>query len=516
MKTNPRSAVLAAIVAFILSPTSPVQQLAAQDRTPKTDQTSLTPVDQNSSQSQARALSRAFHEAATRIRSSVVSLHSTRQVLPERNSSTEQIPNLPPGFERFFGDDFFGPDLRQRAPQQGYVQRGAGTGVIVSSDGYIVTNSHVIRDADEIRVRLEDGRNLSATVVGNDARSEIAVIRIDADGLTPAELGDSDELKVGQWVLAVGNPLRLAQTVTAGIVSAKGRSNIGITDYENFIQTDAAINPGNSGGPLIDLNGRVVGINTAIATRTGGYMGIGFAIPSKMVQRVMNQLIEHGHVARGLLGVIIQPLVPDLAESFGFTGKDGVLVADVSPDGPAAKAGLQSGDIITTLNGRTVTSTAEVRNTVAEFRPGTIVTIAYFRDGRRQQVEVKLAALDGTTSDVDGESPPPAPSVNDLKLGMKLQNATPDVMKQLGNNPETSGVLIVQTTPGGAAENAGLQTADVIIAVNGKRVSSEESFRDQVLQANSSGVRLLILRQGRRTFVFLKIPAENDSAVSRQ
>ncbi|RMF85297.1 MAG: hypothetical protein D6744_01630, partial [Planctomycetota bacterium] len=295
----------------------------------------------------ANALSEAFANAAEKIRPSVVSIHSVKRI--KRDGWTIRRFGDMPDILPFDGDDllrrFFG-DRGLRLPERPWVQEGLGSGVIVSEDGYILTNNHVAGNADELLVRTHDGKEYTAKVVGVDPMTDLAVIRVDAKGLTAAELGDSDELKVGEWVVAAGSPFGLTGTITAGIVSATGRSNVRIVDYADFIQTDAAINPGNSGGPLVNLKGQVVGINTAIASRSGGFNGVGFAIPVNMARTVMHSLIEKGEVVRGWLGVSIQPLDEALAHSFGYDKTDGVLVGDVLEDGPADKAGLKAGDII--------------------------------------------------------------------------------------------------------------------------------------------------------------------------
>ena len=288
----------------------------------------------------ARDLATAFNKAARSLRPSVVSIRSVARVQPQPVPRRPVPRDVPEEFRRFFEDDLF-DDFMPRAPRGGFERRGLGSGVIVSRDGYVVTNNHVIRGATEIDVTLHDGRILSAEVVGADAKTDVAVLKVEDGNLVPAPLGDSDALQVGDWVLAIGTPFELEQTVTAGIVSAKSRSSVGLTDYEDFIQTDAAINPGNSGGPLVNLNGEVVGINTAIASRTGGYMGIGFAIPSNMVRLVKDSLVRDGKVERGQLGALIQDLDEGLARSFGYDSTKGVLIGDVLPDSAAQLAGLQ-------------------------------------------------------------------------------------------------------------------------------------------------------------------------------
>ncbi|MDM7915861.1 MAG: Do family serine endopeptidase, partial [Candidatus Eisenbacteria bacterium] len=323
-------------------------------------------------------------------------VHIAKQVLPsvvtitsERTVQVTGMPGPGGGF-RFFGDDFFRFfNTPERVPQTG-----SGSGVIISPDGYVLTNNHVVREADQIRVTLEDGRTFDAEMVGTDPKSDVAVIRIKADDLVPARLGNSDELEVGEWVLAVGNPFQLSSTVTAGIVSAVGRSNIGLADYEDFIQTDAAINPGNSGGALVNLDGEVVGINTAIATRSGANEGVGFAIPINMASRIKDSLIHEGKVVRGWLGVNIQNLNESTAEIFGLDRPQGALVSQVVPGSPAADAGLRVRDVITEIDGRPVKDVEDLQLQVVDRAPGTRVKLTVQREGRDRTVEVKLGELE--------------------------------------------------------------------------------------------------------------------------
>ncbi len=381
----------------------------------------------------------------------------------------------------FFNDPFFqhffGPQFRQRQPRK-FKQRGQGSGFIISKDGYILTNNHVVGDADEISVKLSDGRKFKAKVVGKDPQSDVAVIKIDADNLPVLPLGNSDDLEVGEWVIAIGNPFGLTQTVTVGVVSAKGRSRLGINDYEDFIQTDAAINPGNSGGPLLNIHGEVVGMNTAIFSRSGGYMGIGFAIPINMARAVKDQLVKYGKVIRGWLGVVIQEIDEDLAKSFGLSKAEGVLVAEVAEDSPAAKGGMKAGDVILKLNGQKVTDVGELRNKIALTPPGTKVTFEILRDGKRKKLKIVIEEKPGTT----------AVSINRhnilKKIGLAVQELTPDLAQQFGYK-EGQGVLIAEVEPGSAAASVGMRPGQLIIEVNRIRVHNMEEFLEALNRSRS-------------------------------
>ncbi len=320
-------------------------------------------------------LEHAFERVAEAVLPSVVSI-TTEKTIHMRN------PHMP--FPDPFGDEDFGGDFKQQS---------LGSGVIVNEDGTILTNNHVVADADQLSVHLADGRRFDAVVVGADPRTEVAVIRIEASGLTPARLGNSDEVNVGQWVMAVGSPFGLEQTVSAGIVSAKGRANVGVTDYEDFLQTDAAINPGNSGGPLVNLAGEVIGINTAIASDSGAYQGIGFAIPSNMASGIMERLVHDGQIVRGWLGVWIQPLTEEAASSLDYDGNVGVLVAGVQRRSPAAKAGIKKGDVLTALNHEAVGEVAAFRAKISGLAPGTQASLTVWRAGETRELTVTIGEM---------------------------------------------------------------------------------------------------------------------------
>lgn len=451
--------------------------------------------------SEVNDLSTAFREVSKAMRPSVVSISSVQRA---RRSSSQPRRRLPPGlpeeFRRFFDDDMFERHFEFRRQQYGLERQGLGSGVIISSDGYLVTNNHVVRGADEINVTLSDKRTLEAEVVGTDSKTDLAVLKIDAGGLLPAPLGDSDAAEVGEWVLAIGSPFRLDQTVTAGIISAKGRQ-MEITDYEDFIQTDAAINPGNSGGPLVNLKGQVIGINTAIASRTGGYMGVGFSIPSNMVRMVKNAIVKHGRVQRGRLGALIQNLDEDMAQSFGFDSTKGVLVGDVLPDSPAEKAGLRGGDIVLEFNGQPVSDVNQLRNSVAETAPNTRSELLIFRNGKKQKLPIVVGELEDEQVAVSNQGDDDS-SVN---LGMTVQTMTSELAQQLGYKRGEQGAGVTDVEPGSLAARVGIQTRDLIVDVNGKAIRTVADFRDAMDQNDvSQGIRLQVMREGVRRFVFLK------------
>ena len=433
----------------------PSVRAQASDRLVQRDDTSATAEIQ-----QARSLSRVFAHVARDIKPSVVNISSTR------------------------------------------LQRGQGTGFIVDRNGHILTNNHVVDGADEITVRLEDERSFTATVIGTDPKTDLAVLKIEAEDLQPVTLGDSDVLEVGEWVIAVGNPFGLTSSITAGIVSAKGRANVGLADYEDFIQTDAAINPGNSGGPLLDLDGRVVGVNTAIVTRSGGYMGIGFAIPINMAQAIMKSLIDEGRVVRGWMGVLIQELNADLAASFNYDSRDGVLIGDVTPDGPAARAGLQPGDIIVRYDGRLVKSVEDLRGQVAATAPGDKIKLQIYRNGDFETIGMKIGELEAQVA--VGDNRPQS-----LQLGMTVRTMTPQLASQFGLDENLRGVVVTDVDPMGAAARAGIALKDVILSVQGQPVEDVEGFRN-ALKAHDldKGVRLSVRSGANRRFVLLRVPAD--------
>ena len=399
---------------------------------------------------------------------------------------------------RFFGDQF---GRGSREPRS-FRQRGLGSGVIVTSDGYILTNHHVIDGAQETRVELEDGRTFKATLVGSDQPSDLALLHIDATNLKPLTLGNSDAVQVGDVALAIGNPLGVGQTVTMGIVSAKGRST-GMGDgYEDFLQTDAPINHGNSGGALVNTKGELIGINSQILSPSDGNIGIGFAIPANMARRVMSELRTEGRVRRAQLGVQVQPVTAEMAESLGVQASGGVIVSSVGADSAAAHAGVKRGDIIKSFNGQPVQDVNSLRNRVADTPPGSTGSLVVLRDGREQTLTVKLDEVSTPTSRRGTDV---AAADDKAVLGIAVVPLTPDRAARSGLRRDLHGVLVQQVSPEGRAADAGVQEGDVILEVNRQPVQSVEDLRDAVRRAPPAKPTLLLIsRDNRELFVTVK------------
>ena len=404
-----------------------------------------------------------------------------------------QPTDLPAPFREFFGVD------PRRMPRE--KQGGLGSGVVIRADGLILTNHHVVDGAQTIRVALADGRSLPATLVGSDQPSDLALVRVQAAGLPTVPFGDSERVKVGDVVLALGNPLGVGQTVTMGIVSAKGRAT-GVSDgsYEDFLQTDAPINQGNSGGALVNLSGELIGINAQIVSPSGGNVGLGFAIPSSMARAVSDQLASSGTVRRSKLGVTVQGLSSDLAASLGLSDQHGALGSGVEPGSPAAQAGLKQGDVVVALNGTPVTDANLLRNRIAASTPGTSVALEVLRDGRRQTIDARLVQRESETasakpaaSDDDGES----------GVGMTVSPLTGRLARELELPRNASGLVITDVDPSGAAASAGLRPGDVIKAVNGRAVDSVSSLRSALATTKDRPALVLVTRQGADAFVAL-------------
>ncbi|MCI0624622.1 MAG: DegQ family serine endoprotease [Acidobacteria bacterium] len=400
----------------------------------------------------------------------------------------------------------FGPfgDLFGNQPDQEPQERrsqGLGSGVIVSPEGYILTNHHMIESARNIDIRLDDGRELKAKVVGTDEKTDIAVLKVEAKDLPVVRFGNSDSAQVGDIVLAVGSPLGLRQTVTMGIVGATGRGNLGIERYEDFIQTDAAINPGNSGGALINTRGELIGINTAILSRSGGNQGIGFAVPVNMAHRVMTQILQHGKVVRGYLGVGIQDLTPELARQFGASGSRGALVRSVEPGSPADKAGLRQGDLILEVDGHEVEDSRTLSLNVAGKDPGASVDLTVLRNQKKVQVPLTLGEFPDEQPVAESRDENSAPSA---LQGLSVGNLTPSIAEQLGLKPGSKGVVVSGVSAGSAADEAGLQRGDVIEEVARQPVTSVAEFQAAVRKAGGESVLLLVNRGGNPLFVVVE------------
>ncbi len=384
-----------------------------------------------------------------------------------------------------FFEQFFGPQFRHQQPRQ-FKQQAQGSGFIINKDGHILTNNHVVEGADTITVILSDKKEVKAKLIGTDPQTDIALLKIDdGDNLPVVPLGDSEALEVGEWVIAIGNPFGLSQTVTVGIVSAKGRNRVGINDYENFIQTDAAINPGNSGGPLLNIHGEVVGINSALYTRSGGYMGIGFAIPINMVKSIENQLNDHGKVTRGWIGVGIQDVDENLAKSFNLKKAQGILVSEVQQGSPAEKAGLKQGDVILRLDEKILNNVNDLRNQISLLPPKTTIILQIIRDGKNKDVEITVGEQPADLSKTG------IGSTSGLKqFGLSFQNLTPDLAEQFGYKRD-QGIIIKEVEPGGTAAMAGLRPGLLVDEVNKQRIHNLKEL-DKVLQQSSAPQRVLL------------------------
>jgi serine protease Do len=433
-------------------------------------------------------LSDSLAEVSTAARPAVVNISTTSTMTMEENPFGDMFND--PMFRHFFGDQFnHGGQFNHPGQKRQYQSSALGSGVIVSDQGYILTNNHVVKGADKIKVVLYDKREFTGKVVGSDPRTDLAVVKIDAKDLPTIKLGESGKLKAGDVVLAIGNPFGLNQTVTMGIVSAVGRSNVGIADFEDLIQTDAAINPGNSGGALVNGSGELVGINTAIFSTSGGYMGIGFAIPSDMAKSVMDSIIKTGKVVRGWMGVSIQNLTPELAKSLGFKGTEGALVSGVEGGSPAEKAGLKRGDLVTALNGKKIEDSTGLRNMVSDSAPGTKVDATVIRNGKEITIPMTLAEYHEKKIVKMTES-------NNVLKGITVQELTPTLRDKMSLPQEVNGVVITDISPDSQTQGL-LQPGDVIEEVNRVPIDSAQRYEDTVSKiGEKDAVLLLIYRNG--------------------
>ncbi len=427
-----------------------------------------------------------FADLAEKLKPSVVNISTTKTV---RGGGFRSPFGQGSPFERYFGgrDDFFERFFGD-TPQREFKQKSLGSGFIISSDGYIFTNNHVVEQADKILVKLSDGKEYEAKIIGKDAKTDIALIKIKpTDSLPVAETGDSDKLRVGDWVMAIGNPFGLEQTVTAGIVSAKGRV-IGAGPYDNFIQTDASINPGNSGGPLFNMEGKVIGINTAIVAQG---QGIGFAIPISMAKTILPDLKAKGKVTRGWLGISVQDITEDIAKNMKLKDRSGALISDVFKGDPADKAGLKSGDIVTEINGKKIKDTHELLMMIAAFRVGETIKIKILRDGQEKEVSLAVAERkEQAEMAAAGES--------GQAFGMVVQEITPEIAKHLGLSTK-KGVIVVEVQEGSTADEVGIQPQDIILQVNKAKITTMKEYVTEIGKAGDKGI-LLLIKRGKSTF----------------
>ncbi|HWR59357.1 MAG TPA: DegQ family serine endoprotease [Thermodesulfovibrionales bacterium] len=442
--------------------------------------------------SQIPETGRAFSEIASAVSPAVVNISTTKVVRRETTPFSE---------DPFF--DLFRPFHEFGLPKK-WKEQSLGSGVVVSKDGYIITNNHVIEQSEDIRVILYDKRSFKGKVVGSDPKTDLAVVKISSDNLPTVPWGDSDRLQVGEFVLAIGNPFGLSHTVTMGIISAVGRANVGIADYEDFIQTDAAINPGNSGGPLVNTKGELIGINTAIFSRSGGYQGIGFAVPSNMVKLVMDQLMKQGKIVRGWLGVTIQDITPELSQKFGLKDSKGALVGDIAKDSPAEKAGIMRGDVILEFNGKEIKSVGSLRNLVSQSKVGSQVKLRILRNGKEREVSAAIAEL---PKEVGGVPTGPSPDViqRNAFSGISVMDLTKEIARQLGIGSGEKGVVVVRVEPGSTADEAGLKKGDVILEIDRKRITGIGDYNKMASARESGDTALFFVnRGGRRFYITIK------------
>jgi serine protease Do len=426
-----------------------------------------------------------FADLAEKLKPSVVNISTTKTIRSRGLISPfEEMP-----FGRNFGGDDFFERFFGEIPQREFKQKSLGSGFIISHDGYIFTNNHVVEKADKILVKLSNGKEYDAKVIGKDAKTDIALIKIKpTESLPVADIGNSDRLRVGEWVMAIGNPFGLEQTVTVGIVSAKGRV-IGAGPYDNFIQTDASINPGNSGGPLFDMEGKVIGINTAIIAQG---QGIGFAIPISMAKTILPDLKSSGKVTRGWMGVSVQDVSEDIAKSLGLKSQKGALISDVVEGDPAEKAGLRAGDVITEINGKSVNNSHDLLLMIAGLRVGENVKVRVIRDGQEKTFQIAIAERTEKTEMASAK-------ISGEAFGMTVQEITPEIAGQLGL-PVKKGLIVVNVQQGSLADEVGIQPQDIILQVNRKKVATMKEYKQEIAKAGAKGSVLLLIKRGRATF----------------
>jgi len=435
-----------------------------------------------------------FAPVIRRAQDAVVSVASARVVSTPEGPFSDSSLFADPFLRQFFGDPFGGAPRKRR-------EQSLGSGVIVSPEGYILTNNHVVEGASTVRVSLVDNRQFDARIVGTDPKTDVALIKVSERNLPTLAFADSSKVTVGEFVLAIGNPFAIGQTVTMGIVSATARGNLGIADYEDFIQTDASINPGNSGGALVNARGDLVGINTAILSRGGGgNEGIGFAVPTNMARAVMEQLLRQGKVVRGYLGVAVQPITPSMARAFRVSTSSGAVVADVTPNSPAARAGMQRGDVIVALNGEPVSDSRSLRLRIAQTAPGTSVRLKLLRDGNTREVSAQLTEIPVQETGARGREREESSGLT----GLQVRDLTPDVARQLGLPQQTRGVVVVDAAPGSPAAESGLRRGDVIQEVNHRAVTSAAQFEEAIRQGAGQPILMLVNREGSTGYIVVE------------
>jgi serine protease Do len=491
---------VAAFVAFGL-----FTVIAARKALPPEAAMTPGPIDQATVEP-AQKLGDAFAMIAAHVKPAVVSVFSERAITVQNNQIPSPFGN-DPFFRQFFGNQAPQQMVPSQPKQYKQEERGMGSGMIIDEDGHVLTNYHVVRGEDHLQVQLADKRQYDADVVSTDPKTDVAIIQLKGDypkDLPTVQLGDSDALRSGDLVMAVGAPFGFQQTVTTGIISATGRSNVGIEAFEDFLQTDCPINPGNSGGPLVNMEGQVIGMNTAIATSVGQFAGVGFSIPVNLIKTMLPTLVKGGTITRGMLGVEIQDVTKDLADQFGLPNTNGALVSQVVPDSPAEKAGIKPGDVIVEFAGKSVTDTTQLRNLVAATSPGTKTPLKVFRDGETLTLTVDIGVL---ANAAPGSSTPSETHSNELaKLGLTVQQLTPDLANQLGIQ-EQKGVVITEVEPGTPASLAGLQPGDIITQVNRQSVTNVDELQS-ALSKNKKDALFLINRKGQSLFVVLSLQTE--------
>src|SRR5215475_10718681 len=481
MITTRVSLVLLSVFLAMLGLAMPSPHAMAANREPLDSQTVL------------RALEDAFVSVADRVTPAVVNV----SVKSKRGGPEGEAPERQERFREFFGPEFFERFFRRRPPRED--TRATGSGVIVDAQGYILTNNHVVENAESVEVRLSDDRKFKATIVGRDPKTDLAVLKIDAPtgSLPVAPLGDSDKLRAGQWAIAIGNPFGLDRTVTIGHISATGRTHVGVATYEAFIQTDASINPGNSGGPLLNIEGKVIGINTAIVSSG---QGIGFSIPINMARDIMTQLINKGRVVRGWLGIVIQELTPELADGFGVKPDSGVLVADVMKESPAEAAGLKAGDIIVEFDGAPIKKVADLQKRVAAVEPGRPTPLSVIRDKAPTRLTVKIG-------EQPGDEVVAATTPAEETLGLTVEPLTPEAAQRFKLTAQ-AGVIVSDVAPGSSGEQAGIRSGDAILEVNRQPVRDVLTFKKIIASVKPGEVVPVYIQRGggRNEYVVLSIP----------